>query len=95
MTERDTGRDALMQGIGRLEGTMSGIAKEVSELRQNVVTKEVLEARIAPTQRFVYGLIALVLLAVGAAVIGGVVNREPPALPKIEIIIPTATPVAR
>lgn len=95
MTERDTGRDALMQGIGRLEGTMMGIAKEVSELRQNVVTKEVLEARIAPTQRFVYGLIALVLLAVGGAIISGVVNREPPVLPKIEIIVPTPVPVAK
>lgn len=93
--QRDPSRDALMQGIGELKGTIGGIAREVTELRANAVTKEMLEAKIGPTTQFVRGLIALVLLAVGGAVLAGIVSsRTADPVPEINIIVPTSVPAA-
>lgn len=90
----DAGRDALMQGIGELKGTVASIGREVSELRANAVTKEFLEAKVGDTNRFVRGLIAAVLGIVLAAVVGTVVTHKsaPAPAPKIEIIMPTPKP---
>lgn len=88
--QSDGARDALMQSIGELKGTVGAIAREVSELRANAVTKEMLDAKIGPTTQFVRGLIALVLLTVGGAILAGVISSRGSQTPNIEIIVPTA-----
>lgn len=89
---RDASLDALISGVGELKGTVGGIKSEVSELRANAVTKEFLEAKVGPTNRFVFGLIAIVMAAVASAVLAGVINSRSAPQPNIEIIIPTTAP---
>jgi hypothetical protein len=91
--QRDAGRDALMSSIGELKGTVGGIAQQMNELRANAVTKEMLDAKIGPTTQFVRGLIALVLLTVGGAILAGVITSRGAQTPDIQIIVPTAPAV--
>lgn len=81
-----------MSSIGELKGTVGGIAQQMNELRANAVTKEMLDAKIGPTTQFVRGLIALVLLTVGGAILAGVITSRGASPPDVQIIIPTAPP---
>ena len=82
----------LAETMGRLDANITRLIDDVKTLQANAVTKEMLEAKIGPQQRIFWALVTLVILAVASAVVSGVVKPQG-ELPKVEIILPTASPV--
>lgn len=101
MSEQKPGSDPTSFALGQISGTVTGleksmnaIARDVSDLRRDVVTKDMLEKTVGPTNRFVWYIITAVFGLLIAGLASGFLGGGGRDAPDVNVIVPTAPPRA-